>query len=106
MNVLITDYQSNPNREAIIKKEPNNKTIKEQIENKFEINLYKDVGDIFGKENSQRQYYTNPVTTIPNDQQKFANWLYNTRPSCKEGNGIQCIRNNFNPTFRGSRTIN
>ena len=59
------------------------------------FNLYKDVSDIFSKNNSQRQFYTTPVTTIPNDQGSFADWLYKTPPTCKENNGNQCVANNF-----------
>tara|TARA_B110000037_G_C17116848_1_gene504127 strand:+ start:1239 stop:2024 length:786 start_codon:yes stop_codon:yes gene_type:complete len=62
----------------------NNEEIKEKIENKFNYNLYRDVGDLYGKNNSQRQFYTTPSTTIPNNQTAFAKWCYNTGPTCKE----------------------
>ena len=40
---------------------------------------------------SSRQFYTNPSTTIPNDQEAFAKWLYyNPEKTCKEGNGLEC----------------
>ena len=56
---------------------------------KFGYNLYRDVGDLYGKNNSQRQYYTMPATTMPNDQTAFAKWCYNTGPTCKE-RGLYC----------------
>ena len=56
-----------------------------------------DVNDVFAKHNSQRQFYTMPVTDICNDQTNFAKWLYLTPPSCKEGNGLQCSANLSNP---------
>ena len=62
----------------------NNEELQEQIEDKFNYNLYRDVGDLYGKNNSQRQYYTTPSTTIPNNQTAFAKWCYNTGPTCKE----------------------
>ena len=62
----------------------NNEEIQEKIENKFNYNLYRDVGDLYGKNNSQRQFYTTPSTTIPNNQTAFAKWCYNTGPTCKE----------------------
>ena len=99
MNISLDDYEKNPNRESIMRKNGSKKNINEQINKKFNINLYKDVSDIFGKENSQRQFYTTPITTIPNDQTKFAKWLYNIPKTCKEGNGQQCMRNNFNPLY-------
>tara|TARA_B100001964_G_scaffold243366_1_gene321125 strand:+ start:820 stop:1407 length:588 start_codon:yes stop_codon:yes gene_type:complete len=60
------------------------KKVKESIENSFNTNLYRNVSDVFGKQNGQRQFYTMPSTTIPNDQTKFAKWLYGTGPTCKE----------------------
>jgi len=53
---------------------------------KFTSNLYYDIGDLFQKHNGNRIFYTLPVTTIPNDQIGFANWLYKTKSNCKEDN--------------------
>lgn len=71
----------------------NNKGIQKDIENKFNADLYKDVNDIFGKNNSQRQFYTVPGKTNPNDLESYKKWLYSTPPTCKEGNGLQCAAN-------------
>ena len=68
----------------------NNKEVQRQIEKNFNKDLYKDANDIFGKNNSQRQFYSVPGKSIPNDQESFAKWLYSTPPTCKEGNGVQC----------------
>ena len=96
MNVQFDDYIKNPNREALNKlNNYKNPKLDNLIEQKFNYNLYKDVSDIFDKNNSQRQFYTMPVTTIPNEQTLFAKWLYNTPPTCKENNGNQCVANNF-----------
>jgi hypothetical protein len=62
----------------------NNENLQKTIEDKFGYNLYRDVGDLYGKSNSQREFYTMPSTTIPNNQTSFAKWLYNTGPTCKE----------------------
>jgi len=62
----------------------NNEELQKKIEDKFGYNLYRDVGDLYGKSNSQREFYTMPSTTIPNNQTSFAKWLYNTGPTCKE----------------------
>lgn len=82
MNVLISDYTANP------KKKPacnvNDKKVKEEIKQKFEKNLYRNTVDIWDRNNSQREYYTMPNTTIPNDQINFAKWLYKTPATCKE----------------------
>lgn len=62
----------------------NDDELKEKIEDKYNYNLYRDVGDLYGKSNSQRQFYTMPSTTIPNNQTSFAKWCYSTGPTCKE----------------------
>ncbi len=82
MNVLISDYTANPNKKPACN--VNDKHVKEEIQEKFEKNLYRDSIDIWGRNNSQREYYTMPNTTIPNDQINFANWLYKTPTTCKE----------------------
>ena len=66
-----------------------NKKVQHEIKDFFDNNLYRDVSDLYGKSNSQRQYYTMPVTQVVNDQTKFAKWLYNTDATCKE-NTIKC----------------
>ena len=100
MNVSYDDYVKKPDRESISKKYLGNNEVTERIntdiEDKFNYNLYKDMSDIYDKNNSQRQFYTNPITTIPNDQTSFANWLYNTGPTCKEKNYSKCEMLNYN----------
>ena len=63
---------------------PYTKDTKSQIESSFNSNLYQDIDDIYGTNNSQRQFYTMPSSTIPNNQDSFAKWLYKTGPTCKE----------------------
>lgn len=70
------------------------------IEENFNKNLFRDAGDIFDKNNGQRQFYTMPSTTYPNNRTSFANWLYKTPPTCKEGNGSQCVANLYHPIQR------
>lgn len=64
-----------------------------EVEKLFNTGLYRSASDIFNKNNSQREFYVMPCTTFPNDQTGFAQWLYGTPPTCKEGNGAQCIAN-------------
>ena len=35
-----------------------------------------------------------PNTEAANRQKEFGEWLYKTPPTCKEGNGNQCVANN------------
>jgi hypothetical protein len=64
--------------------------VKTEIKDKFNMNLYRDVGDLYGKNNSQREYYTMPSTTIPNNQTSFAKWCYKSPKTCKE-ESIRCV---------------
>tara|TARA_Y100001936_G_scaffold254128_2_gene325361 strand:+ start:1388 stop:2032 length:645 start_codon:yes stop_codon:yes gene_type:complete len=73
----------------------NNKGVQNYTDNIFSSGVYRDVNDLFGKNNSQRQFYTVPGNSIPNDQDKFAKWLYSTPKTCKEGNRYQCAANMY-----------
>ena len=55
----------------------------------FEEGLHRQEDDVFFKSASDRQFFTMPYTTIPNDRGAFADWLYKTGPTCKE-RGIMC----------------
>ena len=91
MNVLPTD---NRKRKPACKSY-NNEKIKNLVEDKFSKGLFKDINSVYNNENSQREFYTTPNTTVPNKQGDFANWLYGIPKSCKEGNGNQCVGNNM-----------
>jgi hypothetical protein len=58
--------------------------IKKKVEENFDFNLYKNTNDVFGSENSNRQFYTMPNTSTPNKQMDFAKWLYGGPETCKE----------------------
>ena len=102
MNVLLTDYENNPRRGEACKTY-NDKETEAQMKKDFNYNLYRDVSNIFNRNNSQRQFYTNPGTSIPNRQGDFVNWLYNRPETCKEGNGERCIANVYPRVEGGSR---
>lgn len=68
-----------------------NKGIQRKIEKEFDKGLYKNYTDIFGKENSQRQFFSIPYRDGVPDQPAFAHWLYRTTDTCKEGNGLACL---------------
>lgn len=91
MNPTVIDIVENPDRPAACVLEHDK--VHDLVEANFEANMFRDVSDLYGKMSSQRQFYTVPSTTIPNDQEGFAKWLYGTGPSCKEGNGQQCYNN-------------
>ena len=93
MNITLDEYSSSKSRE--VDSGYNNvyedETIKADMENAFNVKLHQNTSDIFGKYNSQRQFYTMPVTTIPNKQVEFAKWLYGEKgKTCKEGDQSKC----------------
>jgi regulatory protein YycI of two-component signal transduction system YycFG len=92
MNPTIVDINNNPNKD-LNACSIDNRRIKRDINNHFLNNQYRDVIDIYDRNSSQRQFYTMPSTTIPNNQEAFSKWLYYRKESCKEGNGEQCFNN-------------
>ncbi len=84
MNITLDDLMNNPSR------------LKACSIEKINDNLLRDVfsttpNNFFGKSSHQRSFYTMPVTTNPNDQSGFANWLYQLPRTCKEDQ-TQCLR--------------
>jgi len=91
MNPSIIDYTNKNNN---IKACPYNKDIiNENVNTFFKQNVYKDINDIYERNFSERQFYTVPATTIPNDRKSYENWLYYRETTCKENNGNQCYNN-------------
>lgn len=102
-NVLITDYEDNPQRLPAPPAEDVEKKILEKTK-QMVINsnlgqpdisskLFSDLGDNFNFEQSMRPFYSSPNTEIPNDQETFAAFCYGNMTSCKEGNNFACARN-------------
>ena len=96
MNVTMKDYlNEDPKTNAIVDRpkacDISDETIKKSMDDMFNNNLFKDVNDVFGKMNSQRQFYTMPNTQIPNAQDDFAKWLYMNPKTCKEDQNF-CLK--------------
>jgi len=92
MNVMPLDYDAPPLFEDYNRYEkstyPSNKDleIRSQLKNDFEDNLYQNADSLFwNRLNSQRQYISQPVGSVPNDQNEFSNWLYSVPNNCKAG---------------------
>ena len=104
-NVLITDYEYNPNKKPAppaFNQNINKSILEEAKQLVSELNpdqpdisdkLFKDLGEQFVFEQSLRQFTSNPSTVIPNDQTGFAEFAYGSMVSCKEGNMFACARN-------------
>ena len=98
MNPKLTDFGNNKPPAPKSCPTYNNVGVQRRVEDLFNEDLYRDVTDVFGKNNSQRQFFTVPGNQVPNDQGAFAQWLYGTPPTCKEGNATACLAQ----TGRGS----
>jgi len=109
MNVLLTEIDDNPNRNeaapAFNKKvgKEMDKKVQKFVENNFsdpniDERLFKDLGDAFDFDNSMRTFYATANTKIPNDQDAFAEFCYGDMISCKEGNGLACVKDNYRYT--------
>jgi len=71
----------------------NDSEIQNDIKINFNKDLFRNVDELWEKENSQRQFYTMPNTAVPNNQKEFAEWLYKMPTSniCKEDQ-YACLR--------------
>lgn len=83
MNVMPDDYDNKPNREKACSH--SSEKIKKKVENAFYKRFPRDTNDLYGRNNSFRQFYSMPATTIPNDRESFQKWTYNLPKTCKEG---------------------
>lgn len=89
MNVLIDQIKYNPTRAAALSVlDPQVNVTLDQF---FKTNFTSDPTDVFGRTQSQRQFYVTPSTTVPNDQESYQNWLYRIPgKTCKEGGREAC----------------
>jgi len=104
-NVLMNDYDYNTEKKPappINKPDINANILKEAKQLVQNMNpshpdiaskLFKDLGNEYVFEQSLQPFYSNPSTTIPNDQAAFADFCYGGMVSCKEGNPMACARN-------------
>lgn len=101
-NVLISDIKYNSDKKSalpaydqLIEADINN-NVKDSIQAmnpdfpNINDKLFRDLGEEMEFEQSMRQFYSNPSTTIPNDQTGFAQFCYGNMISCKEGNPFAC----------------
>lgn len=105
MNVMLPEILDNPTRNPgapsfnpLVTAEIN-ESAKAMIEQNFDDpdidkKLFNDLGDNMEFEQSMRQFYSTPNTTIPNNQKDFAQFCYGDMVSCKEGHNLACVRNN------------
>ncbi len=93
MNILPGDNINKPPAYPINENSEEAYYIKKDMENKLNFNVFSGRDDIYNNKHSQREFYTLPVTTIPNDREKFIDFVYknNVKPLCKE-NKSYCLK--------------
>ena len=96
MNVLMNEYNDNPQRKpaAPVYNEDVHQEMNEKAKSKTDKRLFKNLGDNISFENSMRNFYAMPNTEIPNNQKDFALFCYGNMPSRKDGDDLQCSKNN------------
>ena len=95
MNVLMNEYKENPKRKPAAPSY--NNEVRAEINDNVKSEdkrLFKNLRDNLSFENSMRNFYAMPNTQIPNNQKEFAEFCYGNMPSCKEGDSLQCSKNN------------
>jgi hypothetical protein len=92
MNVPITSYDAPQNYNDYYRyaEMPNkavmNAPVMANVQNEVTHGLYQDPADMFfQRNNSQRQWYSMPNGSVPNDQSAFAENLYGRDFVCKSG---------------------
>jgi len=97
MNVLLPEIKYNPERPAAAP------AFNPQVEKEINTSagnvgpdprLFLDLGDTLSFEQSMQRFYTTANSRVENDQNAFAQFCYGDMPSCKEGGGLQCIKDN------------
>jgi hypothetical protein len=92
MNVMPMDYDSPPLFADYVHYEkstvPSQKEleVRKLVKNKFEDGLIQNADSLFwNRLNSQREFVSQPVGTVPSNQMEFAQWLYGNKNVCKQG---------------------
>lgn len=86
MNVMLDEYTERPDRPPAC--DVSNTTVRNKVKQMFEEDLFRDVEDVFARQASDRQFYTMPVTTIPNNQSEYAEWLYGNTGKIRDSYGF------------------
>ena len=78
MNTLLNEYGKDPVPPC------DYETVKEEVREKFNTGLYRNIEDLYERENSQREFITMPNGGLPPDSREFAEFLYGNVKNCKQ----------------------
>ena len=76
----MADYTDDADRSAACFHE----RVSDEVDDLFYAKRGRSEYDPYNRRSDQRQFFSNPVTTIPNDSVGFATWLYGKGGTCKE----------------------
>jgi hypothetical protein len=103
-NVLATDYVDNPSKlsagpdfDPIVNQKIIDATKKiteyeHRDQPNFTNQIYRSIGDALSYEQSMRQFYSTPSTSISGDYQEMKDFFYGDMVSCKENNQFACAK--------------
>ena len=98
MNVLVNEINNNPAKPPALYS--NSPAVKKELDAFYQTSIYNDPGDVFQRNQGQRQFVTPPSTSVPNDADSYMNWLNRTEgKTCKEGNMAACVSVNNSGRF-------
>jgi hypothetical protein len=90
MNLLVNEVLDDPKKAPAQTVDTN--AMARQLSDEFQTRMYGDPTDVYQHTQDQRVWAVQPITSIPNDQGSFANWLYRVPGrTCKEGNNAACF---------------
>ena len=100
MNVLLPELNGNPNRKPaapsfnrIVESDINSKVKENVVKEVKDPRLFRGINNELDFELSMRNFYTTANTTVPNDQEGFAEFCYGDMISAKEGNEWALVKN-------------
>jgi hypothetical protein len=89
MNMSVAEIHTNPRKGVAAP--ITNKKVKQALDDYFRVQWYSDPTDVFGKNQSQRNFITMPSTSVPNDRESLIQWQYGLPDgTCKSGNKNAC----------------
>lgn len=91
----VADYAENKEYGFSAACNVSNKDIKKRRQMLFNKEYYQDINDVFERKNMERQFYTVPASSVPNDQNAFAEALYGGKKfsdTCKTNTKICLVR--------------
>lgn len=81
-NIIFSDYLDMENLPVPCNSSDEN--IQNNEQNLYNSSVFRNTSDVFTRENSQRLFYSPPISISPESQENFANWCFKQGQTCKE----------------------